>query len=156
MDGWHHCLHFIIVNLSGIKWDWYSRQAERRKRCCISPAGKMNVFCAIFLLNRDISQLGHILEKLRFYDFTSQSHNCIPKYVSIVQFLPNSCLTFPAGSNYSIFHIFHFRDSCETKSGNNLIFKLYFLVFSLFSIVTFKNTGCKSQSTMTSGQRFVC
>ena len=26
-------------------------------------------------------------------------------------------------------------------------------VFSLFSVVTFKNSGCKSQSAMTSGQR---
>jgi hypothetical protein len=31
--------------------------------------------------------------------------------------------------------------------------RFFFTVFSLFSIVQFKNTGCRSQSAMTSGQR---
>jgi len=31
--------------------------------------------------------------------------------------------------------------------------KICFSVFSLFSVVQFKNTGCRSQSSLTSGQR---
>jgi len=71
------------------------------------PVGKMLVSHTIFLLNKDISQLlnewGHIEEKLQFYEVNtfimSLLHNCIPKYLSFVKFLPNLCLTFPAGMN---------------------------------------------------------
>jgi len=69
----------------------------------------MTVWCDIFLLNKDILQwrceLGRIQEKNTF--FMPQLRNCIPKYLSIVQFvmfvpnyvakaqfLPNSSLTF--------------------------------------------------------------
>jgi len=73
------------------------------------PAMKMIVFCSIFLLKQDISkllnELGHVHEKIQFYEVLLQFFHvtivqfftCVPKYLSITQFLPNPCLTFPAG-----------------------------------------------------------
>jgi len=69
---------------------------------CHIPARKMTVFRAIFLLNKDISQLwyelGHNHEKNMF--FMSELLTCIPKYLSIVQFFTcvpkifNNCTIF--------------------------------------------------------------
>lgn len=53
----------------------------------------------------------------------------------------------PAGKGSNLLHVF----ITIIRSSINM-FSL--LVFSLFSIVQFKNSGCKSQSTLTSGQRF--
>jgi len=85
-----------------------------------------------FLLNKDISllwyELGPIHEiKILFYEestfFMSQLDNfipnylsnvqffmCAPKYLSIAQFLPISCLTLPAGieSNQNVRHVIFF------------------------------------------------
>jgi len=55
------------------------------------PAGKMTVICAIFLLNKDISQLwyelGDIPKKILFYEesslFMSQLHNPDRKKVAL-------------------------------------------------------------------------
>jgi len=82
-------------------------------------AGKMTLFRAIFYWIRTFHNCGmnwdkytkkcDFMKKNTF--FMSQLHNCIPKYLSILQFfmcvlkyltieqfLPNSCLTFPAGN----------------------------------------------------------
>jgi len=114
------CLIFLQYKLKSrsnyLPWCLTSKHKDLFQRK-LFLAGKMTVFCAIFLLNKDISQLryelGHIHEKILFYEestfFMSQLHNfiskylsivqffmCVPKYLTIVQFLPNLCLTFPA------------------------------------------------------------
>jgi len=56
-----------------------------------------------------LNKLRHIHEKMRLIlidiRFMSQFFMYIPKYLSIAQFLPNVCLTFPAGLAYP-FNIF--------------------------------------------------
>jgi len=85
----------------------------------INRPEKWPYFVPFFLLDKDILllwyELGHAHKKILFYEentfFKSQLHNCIskylsivqlfmcvPKYLTIAQFLPNSCLTFPAGN----------------------------------------------------------
>ena len=54
--------------------------------------------------------------------------------------------------NWQVVFFVHSLKLCVSIK-NYFTFCFLFLVFSLFSVVTFKNSGCRSQSAMTSGQR---
>ena len=113
-------------------------------------------------------------KNLEIKEFVSQFQNrpdfCLGCYSESVSFLRNLKQGNILKQNF-VFHYLVLPSQAFRFYGGSALFSTVYLylnevyeryrlttwnisVFSLFSVVQFKNTGCKSQSAMTSGQRY--